>query len=133
MIARRRLATWVAILLFVSPLSILAAERRAILGTFGGTPLIKTERPGEDHWHRAGHPERVSWLARPSETPKYGGGWIGGGTAVGGDPRTLQEGTWGWDYAGYLAPARIWLRWSHGRRDQGGIGAYKIDGPNLLH
>lgn len=110
-----------------------AQQKKSILGTFGGTPYIKTDDPCEDRFRRAGNPQCVSWLATPSETPRYSGGYVGGGTAIGGEPRYECEGTWGWDYAGFKLPARIWLRWSHGRRYQGGAGAYKVDGPNLLH
>ncbi|MEQ9379575.1 MAG: hypothetical protein RJP95_01840 [Pirellulales bacterium] len=120
-------------MLFIVPQAVQASDRLAILGAFGGEPLIKTDRPNENPWKRSGHPQRISWLARPSNTPKYYGDYVGGGTAIGGDPRTLQEGTWGWDYDGYVFPARIWLQWSHGRRYQGGTGAYKTEGPHILH
>jgi hypothetical protein len=72
----------------------------------------------------------VAKYAKPSNTPHYCGGYVGGGTICKGDPRSLDEGTWGWDYQGCCAGfRRIWLQWSHGRRYQGGTGAYKTDGP----
>jgi hypothetical protein len=61
------------------------------------------------------------------------------GYAVGGgcpyprhaEPPTAAEGTWGWDYQGWL-PRWVTLGWWHGRY-QGGTGAYQTDGPKLLH
>jgi hypothetical protein len=84
-------------------------------------------------WERAGCPQNLRPHARPSYGPYFYGWWVGGGTAVGGDMPCLNEGTWGWDYEG-VVPKRVWLLWSHGRRYQGGTGAYKTDGPKLhLH
>jgi hypothetical protein len=58
------------------------------------------------------------------------GYYVGGGSAWHwGEPRKLNEGTWGWDYKGFGLPKHIALQWSHGRRYQGGTGAYKTDGP----
>ncbi len=87
----------------------------------------------EERLHRAGYPQEISPLAHPSETPGYDGGYIGGGAPFRGEPRFLQEGVWGWDYPGRLIPARIFLDYWHGLRSQGGTGAYKTDGPHLLH
>jgi hypothetical protein len=86
---------------------------------------------GEDPWRRAGYPEQVSPCARPSDTGRYTGYYVGGGAPCKGEDRTPDEGTWGWDYCGLCFPARIVLRWWHGRC-QGGTGAYKTDGPKLL-
>ena len=47
--------------------------------------------------------------------------------------RANDQGTWGWDYRGWLIPRRVNLLWWHGRRFQGGSGAYKTDGPHLPH
>jgi hypothetical protein len=74
---------------------------------------------------------RVSPLAIPSNTRHYGGGYVGGGATVLGQPRHVDEGTWGWDYEGVLFSKRIWLNWFHGRRDQGGGGSYKSEGPHV--
>jgi hypothetical protein len=49
-----------------------------------------------------------------------------------GDPRTLEEGTWGMDYCGRYLPHRVWLNWYHGRVAQGGSGRYATDGPHFL-
>jgi hypothetical protein len=78
---------------------------------------------------RAGHPSEVSPLAKPSDDGHYIGYTVGGGSACHGDGPTVDEGTWGWDYAGHCLPSRIILDWFHGRRCQGGAGAYATDGP----
>ena len=78
---------------------------------------------------------RVACYAKPSDTGRYVGYYVGGGAAWRGEPRALNEGTWGWDYKGFALPKRIDLQWTHGRRYQGGTGAYKTDGcpvPNVL-
>jgi len=67
--------------------------------------------------------------AIPSNTPHYGSYWVGGGLPIFGDDPLLHEGTFGWDYYGILFTKRIDLNFSHGRRYQGGFGAYKTDGP----
>jgi hypothetical protein len=79
----------------------------------------------------AGLPPRVACWSPPSDTGSYCGYYVGGGSACRGQPRTPAEGTWGWDYHGCLLPQRLLLQWWHGRRYQGGSGAYKIDGPHL--
>jgi hypothetical protein len=84
---------------------------------------------------RAGYPQAIRRCAVPSDTGHYIGYYVGGGcpcyhTA---DPPYPEDGTWGWDYRGWLIPRRIILGWWHGRRYQGGIGAYATDGPHLPH
>jgi hypothetical protein len=81
--------------------------------------------------HRAGHPLCISPHAAPSVTGNYSGYYVGGGSAHGGDARCPEEGTWGWDYVGGHLPRHVVLGWVHGRRDQGGTGAYKVDGPEV--
>ncbi len=84
----------------------------------------------------AGWPQCLSRWARPSYPPladHESGCYVGGGAPFHGDGRCAHEGTWGWDYHGRLFTKRIWLGWHHGRRDQGGTGAYRTDGPHLLH
>ncbi|MFL5245528.1 MAG: hypothetical protein ACJ8FY_25820 [Gemmataceae bacterium] len=79
---------------------------------------------------RPGRCPSVAPYARPSDTGRYCGYYVGGGSAWRGEPRYPSEGTWGWDYCGFgILPKRIALQWSHGRRYQGGTGAYKTDGP----
>ena len=70
----------------------------------------------------------------PSDTGRYIGYWVGGGCAIWhkAEPPCLDEGTWGWDFTGGLFQRRVDLGWWHGRRYQGGIGAYKTEGPRLL-
>ena len=83
---------------------------------------------------RAGHPRHVHRWALPSNSCRDGGYYVGGSLPVRGEGRyAQQEGTWGWDYAGLLFTKRIALNWSHGKRYQGGIGAYKTEGPKLRH
>ena len=83
-----------------------------------------------DAWHRSGHPNRVAWWARPSNNHRYDGYHVGGGAAYRGDARRPHEGTWGWDHVGGgWFQRRVKLDWWHGRRSQGGTGAYKSDGP----
>jgi hypothetical protein len=84
---------------------------------------------------RTGNAQSVAPYAKPSDTGRYVGYYVGGGAAWRGDPRALNEGTWGWDYQGFGLPRQIALQWTHGRRYQGGTGAYKTDGcpvPNVL-
>jgi hypothetical protein len=86
----------------------------------------------ENGQHRAGHPERQACYAQPSSERHYSKGFVGGGVQFHGNGRFAHEGTWGRDYCGWLVSHRPWLNWSHGRRHQGGSGAYKTDGPKLL-
>jgi hypothetical protein len=78
---------------------------------------------------RAGFPRTLSWHVQPSNTPGGIGYYVGGGVPLGhGQSNRGDEGTWGWDETG-----GSWFRnrgrllWSHGRRYQGGTGAYKTD------
>lgn len=92
----------------------------------GGGP---TRRHPVPHTHeRAGWPLCPAPWAEPSVTPSYNGYYVGGGVPYHGHSRTIDEGTWGWDYVGGHIPRRVWLGWSHGRREQGGTGSYRTDG-----
>jgi hypothetical protein len=84
---------------------------------------------------RAGHPECHSCLAVPADTGSYVGYQLGGGCPYPhrADAPLPVEGTWGWDYQGCLLPRRVILGWWHGRRYQGGMGAYQNEGPRVLH
>ena len=86
-----------------------------------------------DDQRRAGYPLEQSRLAHPSENPYQVGYYVGGGAATyrHSDGPLADEGTWGWDYQGWLIKRRVILNWWHGRRYQGGVGAYKTDGPKL--
>jgi hypothetical protein len=85
----------------------------------------------EDSEHRAGYPSEVSRCARPSDTGRYDGYYVGGGSPCCSAAPTPEQGTWGWDYAGLWWPARVALGWSN-YREQGGTGAYRTDGPRPL-
>lgn len=67
--------------------------------------------------------------AVPSDTGRYIGYCVGGGSPFHGEPPAPYEGVWGWDYSGVCFMPRIALWWNHGRRYQGGPGAYRPDGP----
>jgi hypothetical protein len=85
---------------------------------------------------RAGFPSEESPCAKPSDTGHYVGYYVGGGAVpcccAKGDAPTAEEGTWGWDYSGLCVPSWVRLDWWHGRRQQGGGGAYRTDGPRPL-
>ena len=49
-----------------------------------------------------------------------------------GDPPFADDGTWGWDFRGGLIQRKVILNWWHGRRYQGGVGAYGTDREKLL-
>jgi hypothetical protein len=102
-----------------------SAQQQALLAALGGDAY---GHRAADH-ERAGCAMLIRRRAIPSNTHHYGGYWVGGGLPAFGEGRTLEEGTFGWDYFGILFNKRIALNWSHGRLDQGGFGAYKTDGP----
>ena len=90
---------------------------------------------GAERLHRAGNPQELSPLARPSFGPGYIGYYVGGGALSfrRGELPNPDDGTWGTDFQGRLFHRRVNLLWWHGRRKQGGVGAYKTDGPHLPH
>jgi hypothetical protein len=81
---------------------------------------------------RAGWPECIRPRAVPSNNDRYCGYYVGGGAAIFGSGRYIDEGTWGWDYFGIIRRKRVALNWWHGK-DQGGTGQYQTDGPKVLH
>ncbi|MEI7685152.1 MAG: hypothetical protein WCL32_09005 [Planctomycetota bacterium] len=83
---------------------------------------------------RAGQPQEVSRFARAFDCSRMVGYYIGGGAGNPrkAEPRNADDGTWGLDYSGWLIHRRVDLGWWHGRRYQGGPGAYKTDGPKLI-
>jgi hypothetical protein len=85
----------------------------------------------DDHC-RAGRPEWIRPRAIPSNSDCYCGYYVGGGAALFGHGRYLDEGTWGWDYFGITRRKRAALNWWHGKV-QGGTGQYQTDGPKVLH
>lgn len=86
-----------------------------------------------EEFRRAGWPQHVRRWAHPTDNGHYGGYYVGGGAAWHGHDRFPHEGTWGWDYLRLVFYKRVALGWWHGRRHQGGTGAYATDGPRLLH
>jgi hypothetical protein len=102
-------------------------QQQALLNALAGDPYGHRDY---DHY-RTGDSMRIRKRGRPSNTRYYGGYWVGGGLPVLGDEPTFEEGTFGWDYFGSFFMRRVALNWSHGRRYQGGTGAYKTDGPKL--
>jgi hypothetical protein len=98
-----------------------------------------TPSPGKPRFiphtdERAGCPRALSGHAEPSVTSGGIGYHVGGGVCLGHGPghgRYPDEGTWGWDDTGFhLFRRRVVLGWSHGRKYQGGTGAYWTDGHN---
>lgn len=94
-----------------------------------------SSHPPVDADTRAGHPHEISRLARPADIGRSIGYSVGGGAVNRhrADPPAPDDGTWGYDYTGGLFKRRVDLGWWHGRRYQGGVGAYKTDGPKLIH
>lgn len=95
--------------------------------------LSASAHPPVDDDRRAGRPQEVSRFARPADISRSFGYMVGGGAVNRhkADPPGPADGTWGWDYSGWLIHRRVDLGWWHGRRYQGGSGAYKTDGPKL--
>lgn len=84
---------------------------------------------------RLSYPNDIAPWARPSDTGRYIGYQVGGGNyrPHRAEPPTADEGTWGWDYTGGHIRRFVNLGWWHGRKEQGSTGAYKTDGPKLVH
>lgn len=91
------------------------------------------KRPHQDPV-RAGFPDDVSTHAQPSDNGHYYGYQGGGGSWSWrrGEEPTPDEGTWGWDYSGWKIPSFIALGWWHGKKYQGGEGAYRTENPGLV-
>ena len=92
----------------------------------------KVGRYCENGFKRAGFPNCIGRFAKPSTDAFHQVGYVGGGTLFGGSGRHTDEGTFGMDYAGHWFSRKIWLKWSHGERHQGGAGRYQTAGPQLL-
>lgn len=91
---------------------------------------------GQDHHVEViDHYPTIHKWAIPSYNHYHIGYWVGGGalSRKKGHAPAFDEGTWGWDYRGWLIHRRVDLLWWHGRRYQGGSGAYRTDGPHLPH
>jgi len=101
-----------------------------------GRPATERKHFQGDQFRRAGDPQRISPLAKPTESPHEEGYYVGGGArerSRTSDERRINEGVWGTDYAGLVIPKHTNLRYWHGRRSQGGTGSYPTDGPRVLH
>jgi hypothetical protein len=102
-----------------------------------GTPPPGPPRSIPHTDERAGDPRALRDHVTPSATLGGIGYYVGGGVPIGrgqfysdGASRWRDEGTWGWDETGGMHfRHRVILGWSHGRRYQGGTGAYRTDGP----
>lgn len=106
----------------------------ADLTPFMGRPATQRKHFQGDAFARAGDPQRISPLARPTESPHEFGYFVGGGARERSrlaQRRYPQEGVWGTDYAGAIIPKHVRLGWWHGRQ-QGGTGSYATDGPRLI-
>ncbi|MEQ1831291.1 MAG: hypothetical protein ABL921_35420 [Pirellula sp.] len=86
----------------------------------------------ENGFARSGYPNCIGRFALPSVLSSYRLGYVGGGTAIGGERRQASEGTFGFDYSGSWFSRKTWLLWSHGERYQGGAGRYETDGPRIF-
>ena len=95
-----------------------------------GTPEPGRPRALPHTDERAGCPRCLAHRTDYSNTHGGIGYFVGGGAAFGhGDSRCPNEGTWGWDETGFPHfRRRGTLGWWHGRKEQGGTGAYKTDG-----
>ncbi|MCF7962113.1 MAG: hypothetical protein K9M08_15360 [Pirellula sp.] len=92
----------------------------------------KQGRYCENGFERSGLPFCLGRFAKPSISSSHMIGYVGGGTAFGGERRTANDGTFGMDYSGSWFARKTWLKWSHGERYQGGHGRYETDGPRVL-
>jgi hypothetical protein len=108
----------------VGTLAVLALAPGSPAGAVAADDIPPTAQPAS----RACYSLPIAPWARPSNTPDYVGYYVGGGCAWRGEPRYPDEGTYGWDYEGCYFARRVWLLWCHGRRYQGGTGAYDSDG-----
>jgi len=101
-----------------------------------GRPATERRHFQGNQFDRAGNPQCISPLAKPTESPHEQGYYVGGGARVMsrcGEERREHEGTWGVDYTGIIVHKKTNLGWWHGSRYQGGVGSYETDGPRLVH
>ena len=98
-----------------------------------GTPPPGKPRSIPHTDERAGYPRSLAKHLEPSTTPGGIGYYVGGGVPFGHGQAERRDATRG-PGAGTRPAARISaaasiLGWSHGRKYQGGTGAYRTDGP----
>ncbi|GIW79573.1 MAG: hypothetical protein KatS3mg105_1380 [Gemmatales bacterium] len=89
--------------------------------------IYDERRPDQFSHRRAGFPLEISRRARPSDTGRYVGYYVGGGGVCFGHHPAPNQGTWGWDYYGMKFKRKIFLLWNN--RYQGGMGQYQSEGP----
>lgn len=109
---------------------------RAVLCLLGASLAISrgeaADRPPAYSWcelSRAGCPHHIAPWAICGQSPRDVGYYVGGGAVCRGEGRCLEEGVWGHDYQKF--PGKLpWiaLGWHHGRKVQGGTGAYQSNG-----
>lgn len=123
----------VVILAVLSPSPVFSGDWHIPHPHKDGTPEPGVARDIPHTMERAGWPQSLSKHAMPSRSPTGIGYYIGGGAAwCKGEPRTVREGTWGWDPTGLpLHRQRVRLAWWHGSKSQGGRGAYRTDGKHV--
>jgi hypothetical protein len=100
----------------------------------------KTGRYCTDGMQRAGYPWMPGIFATWGTDPQHTVGYVGGSTpfkgpysgVLQGECKRPTEGTFGYDYTGLHFKRNTWLLWTHGRREQGGLGRYETDGPRIL-
>jgi hypothetical protein len=112
-------------LLLVLALGWLAADVRA------QSPRGTTT--ASDHtFERAGFPNVIAPWARPSQSPKYMPGYVGGSIPFGGGgPVAPVDGVFGYDYVGSGPPGRVFLGWAH-HPTYPRMGPYRTDGPRVF-
>jgi hypothetical protein len=103
-------------------------------------PGTKTGRYCSDGMSRAGRPWLPGVFATKGIDAEHSVGYVGGSTPFKGDhsgrlqgeSRRPEEGTFGYDYTGLYFKRNTWLLWTHGRREQGGLGRYETEGPRVF-
>jgi hypothetical protein len=117
------------------------AEGYSLEGRGQESPAGKKEgRYCTDGMQRAGNPWLPGIFAAAGTDPRHSVGYVGGSTpfkgahsgVLQGECRRPTEGTFGYDYTGLYFQRNTWLLWTHGRREQGGMGRYETDGPRIL-
>ena len=101
-----------------------------------GRPATQRKHFQGNQFQRAGNPQCISPLAKPTESPHEIGYYVGGGApqkSRHAEHHLPHEGIWGTDYAGLVIPKHVHLGWWHGRHAQAGTGSYRSDGPRFVH
>ncbi len=86
------------------------------------------------HTHeRAGTVNPISKHAVAGKSSHESGGYVGGGKLVHGEGRSVQDGTFGWDYTGFgRRPGRYFLGWFNDSPKQPAfLPKYSAEGPRV--